>query len=115
VGRFLEVGELLLGELALAVALHCQYLGLNMDALQGRPRRQRLLEGLKGGTKCLALLGLIAWKVGLVVVGYVGVMETGKLERRMLMLQQGQLAIAKRYVVWRQNVVAVALGVVVHA
>lgn len=94
VGRFLEIGELLLGELALAVVLHCQYLGLNMDALQGCPRSQRLLEGLEGGAKCLALLGLVARKVGLVVVGYMGVMETGELERRVLMLQQGQLATA---------------------
>jgi hypothetical protein len=111
VGCFLEVGELLLGELALAVVVHDQRVVLQTDVLDRAPRSQVLLERHNGIGQGEPLRGLVAREAGLVMVGQVGVVLARKLERWVLILQQRHPALAQWYMVrWRAMVAALSFG-----
>lgn len=69
VGRFLEVGELLLRELALAVVVHDQRVVLQKQMVNRAPRREIVLERLYCVGQGEPLHGLVARKTRLIVVG----------------------------------------------
>jgi hypothetical protein len=111
VGRFLQVGELLLGQLALAVVIHNQLLVLQVCVCNGSPRRQLVPEGsnciCESDTSCSAVAG-ISW---LVAVGDIGVVLARKLEGRVRVLEKGYSVRGLRYV-GERRVAAVATAVV---
>jgi hypothetical protein len=116
VGRFLQVGQLLLGQLALAVVIDNQLLVLQVCVCNGSPRRQLVPEGAdcicESDTSCGAVAG-ISW---LVAVGDIGVVLARKLERRVRVLEKGHSVRGLRYVGERRVAAvaaAVAMGVVV--
>jgi hypothetical protein len=115
VGRFLQVGQLLLGQLALAVVIDNQLLVLQVCVCNGSPRRQLVPEGAdcicESDTSCGAVAG-ISW---LVAVGDIGVVLARKLERRVRVLEKGHSVRGWRYVGERRvaaAAAAVVMGVV---
>jgi hypothetical protein len=67
VGRFLEIGEFLLGQLALAIMTHNQLLAPNLYMLHSATGSQFLLQRANGicesGVACCPVLG-VSWLVG---------------------------------------------------
>lgn len=80
-GRFLQVGEFLLGQFALAVAVHDQLLVLKLYMLDAAAGAEFFVEVsdcvCEGRVACRLVVGV----PGVVVVGYFGMVEARKVER----------------------------------
>ena len=85
--RFLEVGQLLLGQFALAIVSHRQLLVLYLYTTYATAHCQLLFEtayGVRQGR--LAYVGVVRI-CGLGMAGHLAVMAARKIERRMVMLK----------------------------
>lgn len=96
-GRLLKVGQLLLGKLRLAVGNDNQRLVLDLNVYKRTARSELLLKEFGSIDQGDFLQGLEVWIVGVVVVGYVDVMQARKIERHLLILQKRRGIVSQRY------------------
>jgi hypothetical protein len=73
VGRFLEICQFLLGQLALAIVSHYQLLVLNFQVFHSAVGSQLLFERLHSIRKGAVACGLVAGIAGIVMVKDLGV------------------------------------------
>ena len=82
-GCLLEVGQLLLGKLALAAGFHYQRLVYKFNMLDGAARGELLLKGFDGVGQGDLLQGLIMEVVRIAGSGYADVVQARKIERNL--------------------------------
>jgi hypothetical protein len=83
--RFLEVGQLLLGQFTLAAVSHDQLVTLYFQMLHIAARAQLLLEFAHSVRQGDLLHLFVVGVSGLVMTGYIAVVAARKLERRVVM------------------------------